>query len=105
MRGHNLCFLWKIIPKLSLLPLLIWSTGKNCFITGIEFPHPGAASTTFRRKCCLSKAVSCPHPNTNLTKPDKVWSKSIILQNKSHNADKIKDVLIILKNSIFDEML
>ena len=29
MRGHNVCFyakIWKIIPKLSLLPLLIWST-------------------------------------------------------------------------------
>ena len=32
MVGHNLCFyvkLWKIIPKLSLLPLLIWSTGSS----------------------------------------------------------------------------
>ena len=29
MIGHNKCFkgvIWKIIPKLSLLPLLIWST-------------------------------------------------------------------------------
>ena len=29
MRGHNLRFygeIWKIIPKISLLPLLIWSS-------------------------------------------------------------------------------
>ena len=29
LMGHNLCFcgqIWEIIPKLSLLPLLIWST-------------------------------------------------------------------------------
>ena len=29
MKGHNICFkgvLWEIIPKLSLLDLLIWST-------------------------------------------------------------------------------
>ena len=29
MMGHNICFkgvIWKIIPTLSLLPLLIWST-------------------------------------------------------------------------------
>ena len=29
MTGHNICFkgvIWKIIPKLTLLPLLIWST-------------------------------------------------------------------------------
>ena len=29
MKGHNVCFngkILKIIPKLSLLPLLIWST-------------------------------------------------------------------------------
>ena len=29
MMGHNICFcreLWLIIPKLSLLPFLIWST-------------------------------------------------------------------------------
>ena len=29
MMGHNICFkgvIWKIIPKLSHLPLLIWST-------------------------------------------------------------------------------
>ena len=29
MRGHKICFygeIWLIIPKLSLLPLLIWST-------------------------------------------------------------------------------
>ena len=29
MRGHNICFheeIWIIIPKLSLLPLLIWTT-------------------------------------------------------------------------------
>ena len=29
MMGHNICFkgaIWKIIPKLPLLPLLIWST-------------------------------------------------------------------------------
>ena len=32
MMGHKICFngkIWKIIPKLSLLPLLIWSTGKE----------------------------------------------------------------------------
>ena len=31
MMGHNMCFtgeIWKIIPKLSLLPLLNWS--KQC---------------------------------------------------------------------------
>ena len=31
--GHNICFegvIWKIIPKLCLLPLLIWNTGKLC---------------------------------------------------------------------------
>ena len=30
MTGHNICFygeIWLIIPKLSLLPLLNWSTG------------------------------------------------------------------------------
>ena len=30
MMGLNICFngvIWKIIPKLSLLPLLIWSAG------------------------------------------------------------------------------
>ena len=41
MMGHNICFkaaIWKIIPKLSLLPLLIWSTendslmGENLFL-------------------------------------------------------------------------
>ena len=29
MKGHDICFkeaIWKIIPKLSILPLLIWST-------------------------------------------------------------------------------
>ena len=35
MMGHKICFygdIWQIIPKLSLLPLLIWSTdrGKGC---------------------------------------------------------------------------
>ena len=33
MMGHNICFkgvIWKIIPKLSLLPLLIWTTGNSC---------------------------------------------------------------------------
>ena len=32
MRGQNVCFLWannKIIPKLSLLALLIWSMDIN----------------------------------------------------------------------------
>ena len=32
MMGHKICFygeIWIIIPKLSLLPLLIWSTGKS----------------------------------------------------------------------------
>ena len=32
MMGHKICFegeIWIIIPKLSLLPLLIWSTGVN----------------------------------------------------------------------------
>ena len=31
--GHNICFegeIWKIIPKLSFLPLLIWSTELLC---------------------------------------------------------------------------
>ena len=35
MMGHNIHFkalIWKIIPKLSPLPLLIWSTGKAPFI-------------------------------------------------------------------------
>ena len=30
MMGHKICFygeMWLIIPKLSLMPLLIWSTG------------------------------------------------------------------------------
>ena len=30
MMGHKICFngaIWLVIPKLSLLPLLIWSTG------------------------------------------------------------------------------
>ena len=40
MRGHNICFkgvIWKIISKLSLLPLLIWSTdAPSCAVsTGI----------------------------------------------------------------------
>ena len=33
MIGHNIRFngvIWKIIPKLSLLPLLIWSTANIC---------------------------------------------------------------------------
>ena len=32
MMGPNICFkgvIWKIIPKLSLLPLLIWTTGST----------------------------------------------------------------------------
>ena len=32
MMGHNICFegvIWKIIPKLSVLPLLMWSTDKT----------------------------------------------------------------------------
>ena len=32
MMGHKICFhgeIWKIIPKLSLLPLLTWSTGQG----------------------------------------------------------------------------
>ena len=35
MRGHKICFngeMWIIIPKLSMLPLLIWSTGNLHFI-------------------------------------------------------------------------
>ena len=38
MMGHNISFkrvIWKIIPKLSLLPLLIWST-VICMITMIS---------------------------------------------------------------------
>ena len=29
MRGHNICFygeIWSVLPKLSMLPFLIWST-------------------------------------------------------------------------------
>ena len=29
---------------------------------------------TLRQKCCLSKAVPCPYPNSN---PDEIWSKGI----------------------------
>ena len=32
MMGHKICFygeIWLIIPKLSLLPLLIWSNGNS----------------------------------------------------------------------------
>ena len=39
MTGHNICFkgvIWKIIPKLSLLPLLSWSTD-HLSIQCIEF--------------------------------------------------------------------
>ena len=35
MKGHNVCFkekIMKVLPKLSLLPLLIWSTDE-----GIKF--------------------------------------------------------------------
>ena len=38
MRGHNVCFngkIRKIIPKLSLLPLLIWSTDFNYIFVSI----------------------------------------------------------------------
>ena len=38
MMGHNIHFkgvIWKIIPKLSLLPLLIWDTGE-CLIIMVE---------------------------------------------------------------------
>ena len=45
MMGHKICFygeIWRIIPKLSLLPLLIWSTGKKILdfmISGSLFGH------------------------------------------------------------------
>ena len=38
MVGHKICFygeMWLIIPKLSLLPLLIWSTEGGIDILGI----------------------------------------------------------------------
>ena len=38
MRGCNICFsaaIWKIIPKLSHLPLLIWSTGSVMFAVAV----------------------------------------------------------------------
>ena len=41
MMGHIICFyreMWLIIPKLSLLPLLIWSTGVAVFGTWHVFP-------------------------------------------------------------------
>ena len=37
MMGHKICFngkIWKIIPELYLLPLLIWSTGHGGFMLG-----------------------------------------------------------------------
>ena len=44
MMGHKICFygeIWLIIPKLSLLPLLIWSTGegfdRNSEINFVDF--------------------------------------------------------------------
>ena len=40
MMGHKMSFkgvIWKIDPKLSLLPLLIWSTGGGVKLKGL--PH------------------------------------------------------------------
>ena len=42
MRGHKVCFngkIRKIIPKLSLLPLLIWSTVKAAKTKTTEFEN------------------------------------------------------------------
>ena len=39
MTGHKICFygeIWLIIPKFSLLPLLIWSTVNSYFFKGIS---------------------------------------------------------------------
>ena len=50
MMGHNICLkgvIWKIIPKLSLFPLLIWSAAK-----GIQICN-GGVSHNFSQ-CCLS---------------------------------------------------
>ena len=43
MMGHKICFyeeIWIIIPELSLITLLIWSTDKLCirFSGGLCFP-------------------------------------------------------------------
>ena len=38
MMGHNICFkgiIWKIIPNLSLLPILTWSTAYDFGISSI----------------------------------------------------------------------
>ena len=49
MKGHNICFkgvMWKIIPKLSLVPLLIWSTGHSFESTCIPI-HLNTSETYF----------------------------------------------------------
>ena len=40
MMGHKICFygeIWLIIPKLSLLPLLIWSIGHVVVVVALLF--------------------------------------------------------------------
>ena len=61
---------------------------------------------TFRRKSYLSKAVPCPYPTLTQARCGlKVSIGAIILWNKSYNyANRIKDVLVISTNSIFDKM-
>ena len=47
MMGHNICFkgvIWKIIPGLSFLPLLIWST-VNCHCVCVLFHLRGNLSS------------------------------------------------------------
>ena len=60
MMGHNIHFegvIWKIIPKLSLLPLLIWSTGhlKN------HENHVQDRDTVVQANKCLSQCKVRKH--------------------------------------------
>ena len=80
MWGHNVCFkevtcIWKIIPKLSLLPLLISSTGfqpfcckgnKFCDFLFPSLDDIALPNGTLRRENLYLKVGSCPKDDNSV---------------------------------------
>ena len=60
MMGHKICFkgeIWLIIPKLSLLPLLIWTTDLINILKAISFSAKN--KDVFNKEMYILEACLC----------------------------------------------